>query len=236
MGSPVEQQPEPTPADSPEVLNAGPTPTLTTSDPAPEFREHSPLDLLSQLLKDRTKADRILTDLHIETEVDLRRLADLRPQTLMHRYDLTTTQASKLLAALELGKRTQRHLLPLGSRLDTPHQAVHIFERTLQWSTREQIMVLWLDDQQHYLGVEIISIGSATEASTHPLMVFQGAIQIGASQLILAHNHPSGDPSPSREDIYLTTQLKACAELLGIKLLDHLVLGHGNYQSIINAK
>jgi len=236
MGSPVQQQPAPESADSPEVPNAGPTPALTTSDPAPaSIKEQTPLDLLSRLLKDRAKAEQLLSELHIETAADLWRLADMRPPTLIHRHGLTQTQAAKLLAALELGKRTQRFALELGTRLDSPHQAVHIFEQTLQWSTKEQMMVLWLDDQHHYLGVEIVSIGSATEASAHPLMVFQGAIQMGASQIILAHNHPSGDPSPSQDDIFLTIQLKACAELLGITLLDHLVLGRGNYQSIIDA-
>jgi len=90
---------------------------------------------------------------------------------------------------------------------------------------REQFLVCSLDARNAAIGVNIVSIGSLTLSIVHPREVFKSAILMNACAIIAVHNHPSGDPNPSPEDRTLTTRLREAGDLLGIKLLDHLILG-----------
>ena len=90
---------------------------------------------------------------------------------------------------------------------------------------REQFLVCCLDAKHGIIGVNIVSVGSLTLSVVHPREVFKPAILLNSSAIICAHNHPSGDPSPSPEDRQLTARLRQAADLLGITLLDHIILG-----------
>ena len=94
-------------------------------------------------------------------------------------------------------------------------------------SDRENFVVLHLDARNQLNSMEIVSIGSLNASLVHPREVWKGAILANAASIILAHNHPSGDPTPSREDIELTGRLKQSAEIMGVDLLDHLVVAPG---------
>jgi DNA repair protein RadC len=96
---------------------------------------------------------------------------------------------------------------------------------------REHFLVVALDAKHAVIGITTVSIGSVTMSIVHPREVFKPVILMNASVVILAHNHPSGDPSPSQEDRALTRRLKDGGELLGITVLDHLVLGEERYYS-----
>ena len=96
---------------------------------------------------------------------------------------------------------------------------------------REQFLVCCLDAKHAIIGVNVVSVGSLTMSIVHPREVFKPAILLNSSAIICAHNHPSGDPSPSPEDRQLTTRLRQAAELLGITLLDHVILGDGQTHS-----
>lgn len=96
---------------------------------------------------------------------------------------------------------------------------------------REHFMVVGLDAKHAVIGVNTVSIGSVTLSIVHPREVFKPAILMNANAVILAHNHPSGDATPSQEDRALTRRLKDAGELLGITVLDHVVLGDGRYYS-----
>src|SRR5438552_18024409 len=97
---------------------------------------------------------------------------------------------------------------------------------------REQFVVVVLDGKNRIMGFNVVSIGSLTAALVHPREVFKAAILSNAAALILAHNHPSGDPTPSAEDRALTVRLRQCGELVGIRVLDHVVIGRGRYASM----
>ena len=99
---------------------------------------------------------------------------------------------------------------------------------------REHFIVLFLDAKNHVLGLNTVSIGSLTSSLAHPREVFKPAILANATAILLAHNHPSGDPTPSPEDRLLTDRMRQAAELLGISLLDHIVIGGDGrlYESI----
>jgi DNA repair protein RadC len=93
---------------------------------------------------------------------------------------------------------------------------------------REEFWVVHLDAKNRMVGYEVISTGSLTAAIIHPREVFKGAIMNSSAAIICLHNHPSGDPTPSREDISITERLKEGAELLGIRMLDHIIIGSKN--------
>src|SRR5262249_11907708 len=90
---------------------------------------------------------------------------------------------------------------------------------------REHFVVLLLNSKNRLIGINTVSIGSLTSSLAHPREVFKPAILANAAAIIVAHNHPSGEPTPSQEDVEITKRLHAAAELLGIRLLDHIVLG-----------
>jgi DNA repair protein RadC len=96
---------------------------------------------------------------------------------------------------------------------------------------REHFLVIGLDAKHAVIGINTVSIGSVTLSIVHPREVFKPLILMNASAVILAHNHPSGDPTPSQEDRALTRRLKDGGELLGITVLDHVVLGEDRYYS-----
>lgn len=101
----------------------------------------------------------------------------------------------------------------------------------LRQETKEHFICLHLDSKNHILCFEVVSIGSQTAAIVHPREVFKSALLSSASAVLFMHNHPSGDPTPSCEDIELTSRLRECAELLGIRVLDHVILGNNRYTS-----
>jgi DNA repair protein RadC len=97
---------------------------------------------------------------------------------------------------------------------------------------REHFLAIILDGRNHMIGFNLISIGTLTTALVHPREVFKAAILANAAAIILVHNHPSGDPNPSAEDRALTTRLKEAGELIGIRVLDHVVIADGRYVSL----
>jgi DNA repair protein RadC len=104
-------------------------------------------------------------------------------------------------------------------------------EEAASWD-REHFLVLALDGKNRLLGVETISVGTLTASLVHPREVMKGLLLANAAAFIVAHNHPSGDPTPSAEDVAITKRVKDCADLFGIRLLDHVILGRERYVSL----
>lgn len=97
---------------------------------------------------------------------------------------------------------------------------------------REVFCAVYLDAKHKVIAAHRISTGTADASPVHPREVFGPALQLAASGVVVSHNHPSGDPTPSATDRSVTERLKQCGELLGVPLLDHVVIGHGKYHSI----
>ncbi|MDB9496443.1 DNA repair protein RadC [Spirulina major CS-329] len=154
------------------------------------------------------------------------------PQELMNIDGIGPAKAATILAAIELGKRS--FLLRPAPRalIDTPQAAVDAFSHDLMWQAQERFAVLLLDVKNCLIGTQVISIGTATETLAHPRDIFREVIRKNATRVIVAHNHPSGSTDPSPEDIHLTAQLLQAAQLLAIPLLDHLILGNGQFSSL----
>ena len=116
--------------------------------------------------------------------------------------------------------------------IDSPRAAAMALSHDLMWQSQEHFAIVMLDVKSRLLATRVITIGTATETLIHPREIFREVIRQGATSLIIAHNHPSGGLEPSREDLQLTELLLQAARCLQVPLMDHLILGRGDYQSL----
>ena len=135
-------------------------------------------------------------------------------------------------AALELGRRAAAEPLAAGSPVRDAAAVYGHFSGRLPQLEREVFYVLLLDGKNRVQGEVRVSEGSLTAALVHPREVFVPAIRAAAAALVLVHNHPSGDPTPSAEDSAITQRLRQVGELVGIRVLDHVVIGRGRWASM----
>lgn len=119
----------------------------------------------------------------------------------------------------------------LAFQINGPADAAQFVRKILVDNSREQLIALYLDGGHRVASFSIVSIGTANYAFGHPREIFQRAIGAGAVALVLAHNHPSNQAEPSAEDRRMTSALKAAGELLGIRLLDHVIVTHSGHYS-----
>lgn len=139
-------------------------------------------------------------------------------------------QAATLAACFELGRRVYgpEQTAPTVSQASDAHAVT----RDLELARREYFVALYLDARNRVLVRETVSVGSLNASIVHPREVFRAAVRHAAASVILAHNHPSGNPEPSPDDIALTRRLAEAGRLLGIEVLDHLIIGRGSYVSL----
>ena len=154
-----------------------------------------------------------------------------RAHELQYYYPVTEDQACALLAAMELGKRLVCNSFSEATHITSPGDAATYLMGKLRHETHECFCVLLLNTKNRAIAVQQVAEGSVSSAIVHPREVFAPAITAHAASLIVAHNHPSGDPYPSAEDRNLTMTLSKAGEALGIPLIDHLIIGDGRYYS-----
>jgi len=140
------------------------------------------------------------------------------------------TKALELVAAFDLGKRLAREKVSR-QKLDSPELVHELMGMEMRMLRQESLRVVLLDTRYHLIRVEEVSSGSLNESIAHPREVFRPALISSAYAVIVVHNHPSGDSSPSQTDHSLTRRLAEAAELLQIKLLDHIIIGAPSDQS-----
>jgi DNA repair protein RadC len=133
-------------------------------------------------------------------------------------------KAIQLVAAFGLGQRLASERLAK-QKLDSPELVHELMAADMRALHKESLRVVLLDTRYHLIRIEEVSLGSVNESIAHPRDVFRPAVVASAYAVIVVHNHPSGDPSPSQSDHSLTRRLVEAAELLQIKLLDHVIIG-----------
>ena len=133
-------------------------------------------------------------------------------------------KAIQLAAAFELGKRLAQES-PARGKLDTPELIYDLLGPEMRMLSKESLRAILLDTRLNLIRVEEIAIGSISECVAHPREIFRPAISHSAYAVILAHNHPSGDPTPSAADIQMTRRMAESAGILQIRLLDHIIVG-----------
>ncbi|MBM7118305.1 RadC family protein [Archangium primigenium] len=161
----------------------------------------------------------------------LKALVQQDPRALCARPGLGQLRTAQLLAALELGRRAQR-VVERRPRLRTPRDIATYLAPQLGALRREVFHVLCFNARNVLLLDARVAEGTINACMVDPREVFAAAITARATAIVLAHNHPSGDPEPSAQDVGLTAQLVEAGRMLGIKVLDHVVLGSGNYVSM----
>jgi len=138
-------------------------------------------------------------------------------------------KAIALKSAFTLAQRMVRELHAEALLLDTPERVADLLRETNRLHTVEHFQTVLLNARRRLIRIEQVSQGTLDTLLVHPREVFRGAIQANAAALILAHNHPSGDPTPSEDDIKVTRDLLRAGQLLKIDVLDHIILGHANH-------
>jgi len=139
-------------------------------------------------------------------------------------------KACQIVASFELGRR----LLTYESKppIRTPQDVADMFMSELRYLKKEIFKGVYLDTKNRVIADETVSMGSLNTNIVHPREVFKKAIEKSAASIILVHNHPSGDPTPSSEDIELTKRMREAGNLLGIEVFDHVIIGDGKYISL----
>jgi DNA repair protein RadC len=151
-------------------------------------------------------------------------LGGLPVSELAKEKGLGLAKASKLAAAFELGARVAREQLE-DLTLDDPETIYRHFAPQISHLPQEQVVVAVLDTRLRHMGTTVVSIGSVNESFAHPREILRPVITRGGYGFILVHNHPSGNPSPSRADEIITRQVVEAADLMKISFLDHVIIG-----------
>lgn len=141
----------------------------------------------------------------------------------------------RLLAAFELGRRTGSSNKGQRKQLSRASEIARHFEY-LRHENQEHFCAMYVDAKMGMLGLKTIHIGSLSMSIVSSRDVFREALRLGASGVVVAHNHPSGDPAPSPEDIAVTQRLSEAGQLLEVELIDHIIIGHHNYFSFSEKK
>ncbi|MCL6562188.1 MAG: DNA repair protein RadC [Firmicutes bacterium] len=150
---------------------------------------------------------------------------------LMKVRGLGPAKVAVLLAALEIGRRLR--VDSHGRTIGGPHDVLPWVE-DMQWLSQEEFRVLYLNTKHRVLTVETVFRGGLDSVEVFPREVFRRAVAHSAAAVIVAHNHPSGDPKPSPQDRALTDRLEQAGTILGIPVLDHIIVGHGRHISLRN--
>lgn len=160
----------------------------------------------------------------------LRSLRGLGLESLLE-AGLTRRQGASLLAAQEIGRRSQRRLLPRSRGFGSSRE-VYLYFRSLTLDLAQEVFwTVLLDGKNRILNLARISEGCLTRALVHPREVFRPAIREAAAGVLFVHNHPSGDPQPSPEDLEITRRLVETGNVVGIRVLDHVIIGRYRYFS-----
>lgn len=142
-------------------------------------------------------------------------------------------KASGVMAAFTLAGRFQARKLERLDRFTSPRQVFDYFHHEFRDSRKEYFLALLLDGKNRIIRRVQVSEGSLNQSIVHPREVFNPAVRESAAAVILVHNHPTGDPAPSSEDIAITRRLREAGEIMGIRVLDHIIVGDGEYLSFV---
>lgn len=160
------------------------------------------------------------------------RISELAIDDLMEIEGIGLSKACSIISALELSKRINIRECVDNFSVGSPKSVADIFMNILRDEMKEHFYVLLLDTKNKIISWDEISKGDLNSSIVHPREVFKYALKYSANNIICLHNHPSGDPTPSMQDIEITKRLQEVGNLVGIKLLDHIIIGYNKYISL----
>ncbi len=195
----------------------------------------STAELLAILLRTGTKeksALEIAQDVLSMDESGILHLENCSPEELANIKGMGTAKACQVLAAVELGRRAAIHPRRAKKQITNPDDIVQLFMEKMRYYKQEHFQVMLVNAKGQIMEEAEVSIGDLCSTVIHPREVFSQAIKRGAASVLFVHNHPSGDPQPSRADVETTNRLVEAAAILGIHVLDHIIIGDGQYVSM----
>ncbi len=196
-------------------------------------------ELLSIILKTGTK-DKSVKEVSYELlnlVKDIRNLKDVSINTLTNIKGIGKVKAIELLAVIELGKRIYEEVNDNDLISCTnPVNIINYFNYLFKDKKQEEFYVIFLDNKKKYISKKLLFVGSINYSIVHPREIFKEAYLYSASSIICIHNHPSGDPYPSKEDDNITIKIKEIGLIHGISLIDHIIIGKNNYYSYYENK
>lgn len=196
-------------------------------------------ELLAVLLKTGYKeiSSKELASMILSSLTRLSDLKDINYENLITRKGIGRSKACTILAAIELSKRIEEDKRELKKRkLVSSEMVYQYYQPKIGDKKQEHFYVVYLDNAKNIIRDKLLFIGTNNYSVVHPREVFKEAYMLSASAIICIHNHPSGNIFPSREDIEITKKLEEVGLLLGIKVLDHLIIGNNSYYSFLENK
>jgi len=210
----------------------------TDSRPREKLIKHGPTslsdsELLAIILRTGNKKENVLSlSNKLFSKFDIKKLSRARISNLKKSLGIGDAKACQILACFELGRRLAKFKEYKNAIVREAKDAAKIFIPEMSSLKQEHFKGIYLDSKRRIIRTETLFIGSLNESVVHPREVFQIALEENAAALILVHNHPSGDPTPSSFDIEMTKGLVKAGEILGINVLDHIIIGAGKYFSL----
>lgn len=165
-------------------------------------------------------------------EDNLKFLQELSIEELTQIHGIGRVKAIQLKAVCELAKRIAKPMETIKVKIKSPQELANIVMDELKAETREIVKVVMLNSKNLIIQIQTISIGGANFACVEPKDVLKEAIKKGVPTIALIHNHPSGDPTPSKQDIAFTNKIQEISQMLGIQFLDHIIIGDAKYTSM----
>lgn len=197
-------------------------------------RSLSTTDLLSIILNTGVKGESVvrMSERLLNQAGGLRGLYRMEFEELARQKGIGESKACKIKAALELGRRLAAAAPEERVAIEAPDDVVRLLGVEMEALSQEQLRVVLLDTKHRVMRVPLVYQGTVNSAQVRPGELFRDAVQHNATAVVLVHNHPSGDPSPSAADVSLTIDAVRSGELLDISVLDHLIIGHGRWISM----
>jgi DNA repair protein RadC len=162
----------------------------------------------------------------------LRGIMDISLSQLMEIKGIGEAKALQIQASIELGRRLARCTAGEKISIRSPKDVANLLMEDMRYLQKEHFVCLFLNTKNHVIGQETLSMGSLNASIVHPREVFRAAIKRSSASIVCVHNHPSGDPAPSPEDVEITMRLVEAGEIIGIDVLDHIIIGDQHFISL----
>jgi len=199
----------------------------------------SDAELLAILLRTGTKGKSVLSIAQnmIKEEGDLSKIASRTLESLTKETGIGKDKAATLLAAFELGRRIQsQQKIFSNKKITAPEDIANTFIPILMHELKEKFIVVCLNSANRVIKYETISIGNLNSSVVHPREIFKVAIDCSSASIILIHNHPSGNPEPSSEDISITKKIVEVGKVMDIPVFDHIIIAGKTFTSFVEKK
>lgn len=195
----------------------------------------SDVELLALILRTGTSEKKVIQlaeEVISYTEKLSQNIYSVDARELLNVDGIGVSKACSIVASMELARRVRRLSLQHGKTITTAEDIAEIYMDRMRGAKREHVQMFTLNTKCKIESEYTVSIGELNSADIHPREVYSIAIRRSAAAIIIAHNHPSGDPTPSNLDIAATKRLEAVGKIVGIKLLDHIIVGYDSYVSL----